>query len=129
MAHHDQALVDASRQQVMHLGEVAQAVLRHLVVVALDEDLLALQPGKVPAVVAPGEVADNVDEILGRDGPVPVGDDRLVHLLDRAERTAAMPADVVVSKVKVRGEEHIHFRRPRFFPARAAGGHPRRTAQ
>jgi hypothetical protein len=99
MAHHNQVLFYASCQQLMHLGEITQAILRHLVVVALDKYLLALQPDEMLVVVAPCEIPDYVNEVIGLYGPVPVGNNRLIHLLDGAEWAAAMPADVVMAKM------------------------------
>ena len=122
VAHDDQLLVEGARQQLVHLGEVAQTVERHLVVVSRNEDLLPLETSKVGVVMLPGEVSDDVDEIVSANGFVPVGDDGLVHLLDRREWTPAMPADVVVAEMEISGEEGVHGWRCSGFDASAAPG-------
>ena len=52
------------------------------VVVASDEDDLAVETASVLGVVLPGEVAEVVDEVGRLDDGVPSGGHRCVHLLD-----------------------------------------------
>ena len=105
----------------MHFREISKAILGHLVVIALDQDLLTLQPGKILTVVDPSKIPDNVHKILGSNGAIPVGDERFVHFLDGVKGAAAMPTDVLMTEVEICGEKHIHFRRTLFFTTGVTG--------
>ena len=80
------------------------------VVVAEDEIYPAVQPVKKPCPLSrtsQTEVAEMEDSVVLSDRLVPIGDYRLVHLIDIPERTVAKPDDVCMVEMRVGREERM----------------------
>ena len=91
-----------------HKGQVQDFVLdepcllQSVVMAALDENYPTLQPLDVSQMVAKTEVAKVIDRVLVGNPCVPVGNQRLVHLLDIVERATTELDDVRVVEVKLK---------------------------
>ena len=80
------------------------------VVVAKDEIDFAVQAVKKPCPLcrAPqAEVAEMEDSVVLSDRLVPIGDYRLVHLIDIPERSVAKPDDVRMVEMRVGSEKRM----------------------
>lgn len=113
---HDELTVMAQLVIVAHPLEVVlqliAMLLHRLVVVAIDEELLAVQARQqivdLVWVGLEGEVAEVVDLVFWLDGLVPATDELFIHLVDVAAELLAvrleLVQDVVVPEVIVGGE-------------------------
>lgn len=82
------------------------------VVVAGDQDLGAMELSKervdITGLSVPGDISQVKHDIPGRDAFVPIGDEAVVMLFDRAERTMIVNQDVGVSEMCIGGEPVGH---------------------